>query len=241
MVFFDLKVSRLDSLVKAYAGKAVADKLLTFLFENGNTTSKLKVLLSIGHVYDRDFIYGFITEIEERGLNHLSSRIGWDVGLNDPIDMIVDMWRKIESVYNIWQGDGASNCLSPFHSTHRLLEAISERNRRRGQSGPYVRRVYHWTIDFFFSIRSSLREGVDAIITNYPDRIQRILKEPAFAKKFRLADNDDDPWESSSDSINDNEFTTSDKTWMRARIVSGVSDLVIYLWRRLTAFYHKMV
>ena len=86
-----------------------------------------------------------------------------------------------------------------------------------------------------------IRKRVDAIITNYPDRIQRILKEPAFAKKFRLADNDDDPWESSSDSINDNEFTTSDKTWMRARIVSGVSDLVIYLWRRLTAFYHKMV
>lgn len=41
----------------------------------------------------------------------------------------------------------------------------------------------------------SYRCGVDGIITNHPERLINVLKEPDFVHKFRLASQEDDPWE----------------------------------------------
>ena len=39
------------------------------------------------------------------------------------------------------------------------------------------------------------RTGVDGIITNHPERLVALLRDPEFSERFRLADQNDDPWE----------------------------------------------
>lgn len=36
---------------------------------------------------------------------------------------------------------------------------------------------------------------MDGIITNHPERLVALLRDPEFSSRFRLADQDDSPWE----------------------------------------------
>ncbi|XP_015792028.1 phospholipase D StSicTox-betaIC1-like isoform X2 [Tetranychus urticae] len=196
LLFLDLKISSLPASVKANAGRNLARKVITNLFEFGTTTSKIKLLLSIGHVEDSDFVLGFQKELEKSEMKHLKDKIGWDVGMNDEVSDVISMWKKIKIIDNIWLGDGYSNCISPFYNLGRLTEVVSNRDLRskRIPKDPMIDKVYHWTIDFHHKIRASLKLGVDGIITNHPERLYAILKERDFKYKYRLATHDDDPW-----------------------------------------------
>lgn len=112
----------------------MADKVADIIYSVNNrkaSDSKIKVLMSIGHIFDSDFILGFQARLENRNLaDELNKNIGWDVGLNDPINSIVSMWKRIEVIDNIWQGDGRSNCLSPFYNLGRLTQAVDRRDER---------------------------------------------------------------------------------------------------------------
>lgn len=158
LLFLDLKISSLPASVKANAGSDLAQKVVSNLFEFGKTTSKIKLLLSIGHVYDYDFVLGFQNELESSEMDHLNSKIGWDVGMNDKVSDVIAMWQRIEIVKNIWLGDGCSNCISPFYNLGRLNEVVSKRDLRSGMvPDPVIDKVYHWTIDFHHNLRASLK------------------------------------------------------------------------------------
>lgn len=159
LLFLDLKISGLPPSAKAVAGQDLAAKVIEHLFGNGESDTQVNVLMSIGHIYDSDFVLGFQNELESRDLaSNLSSRIGWDVGLNDPVSSIVSMWRRIEVINNIWQGDGRSNCISPFYNLGRLTTVIERRDERNEMiDDPYIDKVYHWTIDLTHNLRASLR------------------------------------------------------------------------------------
>lgn len=158
LLFLDLKVSELPHNAKAVAGQDLATKLIKHLFNGGIVRTKVKVLLSVGHIFDYDFILGFTNELESKGLYYLNDLIGWDVGLNDPIRIIEHMWKRIDVVKNIWQGDGRTNCLSPFYNLGRLTSAIKRRDEFNAMKpDPYIDKVYHWTIDLTVNLRASLR------------------------------------------------------------------------------------
>lgn len=160
LLFLDLKISNLPPSAKAIAGQDMASKIIEHVFHGGsNLDSRINILLSIGHIYDSDFILGFQNEIESRDLaQNLSSRIGWDVGLNDPVNTILSMWRRIEVIENIWQGDGRSNCISPFYNLGRLTQVVARRDERNDMLDDiYIDKVYHWTIDLTHNLRASLR------------------------------------------------------------------------------------
>lgn len=75
----------------------MAAKIIEHVYQNGKSDTKIKVLLSIGHIYDSDFILGFQNELESRDLAEaFKDKIGWDVGLNDPIASVLSMWKRIE-------------------------------------------------------------------------------------------------------------------------------------------------
>ncbi|CAN7979553.1 unnamed protein product, partial [Ixodes pacificus] len=119
-------------------------------------------------------------------------RAGFDVGLNDPLDEISKMYGDLGIDHNRWQGDGVSNCLSLFRPANRLKEALRYRDSRTDRS--YADKVYHWTIDLSSAIRSSIRMGVDGIITNYPERVSTIIMEGPFRRAVKLANPQDTPW-----------------------------------------------
>ncbi len=157
LLFLDLKVSQLEPTVKALSGQDLATTLINHLFKSSST--KIKVLLSIGHVFDYEFILGFEYELESRKLYHLNDLIGWDVGLNDPLFVIESMWKSLDTVVkNVWQGDGLTNCLSLFYNSGRLTSALRTRDEKNlNRPEPYMDKVYHWTIDLTVNLRASLR------------------------------------------------------------------------------------
>ena len=90
LLFLDLKISQVTPSLKAVSGQELAVAITTHLFNerlNGES-SRVKLLLSVGHVFDYDFILGFENELENRKLSHLNKIIGWDVGMNDPLFVI---------------------------------------------------------------------------------------------------------------------------------------------------------
>ena len=179
LLFLDLKISQLPPSLKAVSGQELAAAITDHLFNERVGAPKVKLLLSVGHVFDYDFILGFENELENRKLSHLNKKIGWDVGLNDPLFVIgrqliwlmdglslmwsllfsiESMWKRVGRVKNIWQGDGRTNCLSPFYNLARLTAAIKRRDENNMmRPEPYIDKVYHWTIDLTVNLRSSLR------------------------------------------------------------------------------------
>lgn len=162
LIFFDCKISGLPPSSKATAGADMADKVADIIYSVNKPSasdSKIKVLMSIGHIFDSDFILGFQARLEARNLaDKLTKNIGWDVGLNDPINSIVSMWKRIEVIDNIWQGDGRSNCISPFYNLGRLTQAVDRRDERNDMiENPFIDKVYHWTIDLTHNLRASMR------------------------------------------------------------------------------------
>jgi len=205
LLFLDLKLEPLDQRAKATAGlelaKAVTENL--FLIEKPspinanaiNVTSlnglpHLHLILSVNHIQDADLIHNFIHYLEINNSSHLLQRIGFDVGMNDDIKLIDSMWRRFGSSLNLWQGDGYTNCLSPFYNLERLTKALAKRDLPTG----YPAKVYHWTIDLHDRIRESLLLGVDAVMSNHPERVREVLLEPEMAQNLRLASRDDNPF-----------------------------------------------
>lgn len=212
LLFLDLKLDPLDQRAKMHAGQELAKSISTHLFvdtddslDDANTNEKepngtssinklkkapLNLILSVNHVQDIDLIHNFIHYLEINNCSHLLSRIGFDVGMNDDLQSIEAMWSRFGPNVNLWQGDGYTNCFSPFYNLERLTKALGKRDQVKG----FPAKVYHWTIDLHDRIRESLRLGVDAIMTNHPERVLNVLQDPELAHSFRLATREDNPF-----------------------------------------------
>lgn len=192
LLFLDLKVTELPADSKLKAGKDISKKLLEHLWYNVDPNNTVNVLLSIGHVSDKDVFKGVVETLMKHGDATIAERVGFDVGLNDPLEDISKMYSELGIDHNRWQGDGVSNCLSLFRPANRLKQALRYRDSRTDRS--YADKVYHWTIDLSSAIRNSIRLGVDGIITNYPERVSTVIMEAPFKRALKLASPQDTPW-----------------------------------------------
>lgn len=164
LLFMDIKLVRISHNARALAGQNLATVLMRNLYQhteasNLTSGSNIRTLISINHVFDYDFILGFEHEFEIRNKSWIfRDFIGWDIGFNDPIFAIESLWKRIESVHNIWQGDGRSNCVSPFYNLARLSTIIKRRdNPSLFAIKNYIRKAYQWTVDLTVNIRTALR------------------------------------------------------------------------------------
>jgi len=209
LLFLDLKLDYLDQKSKGRAGVELAKSIvgnlfldsqasIKFLNENSTISNRtitkpkrlLRLVLSVNHVTDTELINNFLHYLEQNNSTNLLGRIGFDVGMNDDIQAIESMWRRFGTNLNIWQGDGYTNCFSPFYNLERLSKALVKRDAEKG----YPLKVYHWTIDLHDRMRESLMMGVDAVMTNHPERLLAVLNEPEIVHNFRLANRQDDPF-----------------------------------------------
>lgn len=217
LLFLDLKLDSLDFKAKARAGQELARSIGLNLFLDSDIMRKavmaheplarndsslidehlmptpkrlVRLILSVNHVHDIEVVYNFVHFMEENNATHLMDRIGFDVGMNDDLQQIDSMWRPLKRKLNLWQGDGFTNCISPFYNLGRLSKAVQRREDLEG----YPSKVYHWTIDLHDRMRDSLRMGVDAIMTNHPERLLTVLQEPEIAHNYRLSTVADDPF-----------------------------------------------
>lgn len=151
----------------------------------------VRVIISINHATDLELVRAFIGYMRDNRLDFMQRYIGFDVGMNDKLQEISSMWDELNgATFNIWQGDGLTNCANLVRGVERLKEAISIRN---GQG--HFRKVYYWTADILYHIRSVLRLGIDAVLTNQPQRVLQVLEEDEFRPKYRLATPFDDPYD----------------------------------------------
>jgi len=126
------------------------------------------------------------------------------------------MWAQL-NVSNVWQGEGITNCFNPIIG-HQLEELVQERD----QSNSYCQKVYRWTIDLSDSIKTALSYGVDGIMTNHPERVAAILREPDFASSFRLATIHDHPFRKMPLSISGKALV---HTSARDKVVTLIRDI----------------
>lgn len=76
LLFLDLKVTDLPKDNKIRAGKDIAKKLLDHLWYNVDSNNTVNVLLSIGHVSDKEVFKGAVETIMKHGDPALAERIG---------------------------------------------------------------------------------------------------------------------------------------------------------------------
>ena len=164
LIVLDLKLMRISHSAKALAGQQLASAMLEHLYNTSTRDgspngSRLRAVISIGHVFDYDFVLGFHNEMESQGRDWLLTQyIGWDVGMNDPLFAIESMWKRLDMVVNIWQGDGRSNCMTPFYNLGRLTQIVKRRdNPSFFAIRNYIRKVYQWTVDLTVNIRTAFR------------------------------------------------------------------------------------
>ena len=164
LIVLDLKLMRISHSAKALAGQQLASVMLEHLYNTSTRDgspngSRLRAVISIGHVFDYDFVLGFHNEMESQGRDWLLTQyIGWDVGMNDPLFAIESMWKRLDMVVNIWQGDGRSNCMTPFYNLGRLTQIVKRRdNPSFFAIRNYIRKVYQWTVDLTVNIRTAFR------------------------------------------------------------------------------------
>ncbi|XP_075742211.1 dermonecrotic toxin SPH-like, partial [Rhipicephalus microplus] len=192
LLFLDLKVTNVLPQYKYHAGVDIAEKLIRHLWSGVYAGNAMNVLLSIRSVRDGDVLRGALHTIY-RIMPLMLSKIGVDVSNTDqPIDAIRDLYLKLGITGHRWQGDGATNCVSYLRPPRRLYSII--RNRQSQAPYHYVEKAYQWTVDLPEQLRGSLRKGVDAIITNRPDRLAAILGEDKFRDVVRTATVYDNPW-----------------------------------------------
>uniref|UniRef100_A0A224YNW1 Sphingomyelinase n=1 Tax=Rhipicephalus zambeziensis TaxID=60191 RepID=A0A224YNW1_9ACAR len=191
LLFLDLKTTKLSKSAKPVAGVTVAYNLVKHLWKGVHPRYRMNVLLSIGYVKDRDVTRGAIAYLKKKGHGALLQNIGFDVGMNDPLDSIARMYKKLHINGHRWQGDGLSNCLRFLMPVDRLKAAVKLRDSERG----YIDKVYHWTIDLPFYIEKSVRLGVDGIITNQPHNVLGVVTSIFFQKRLKVASMKDSPWQ----------------------------------------------
>ena len=200
LVLFDLKLKELrhDERLLAQAGRGLATILIRNLYSSHNKVQGgLRSIVSINHASDAPLIRAFIEQAKSslsRGQlkwDILQQQVGFDVGMNDDLRNISSMWDSLGgATTNIWQGDGLTNCANLARGHERLRQAIRVRNERG-----HFAKIYYWTADILYQIRAILRLGVDAMLTNQPQRVLQALEEPEFRRLYRLATPHDSPFE----------------------------------------------
>ncbi|KAL1439468.1 hypothetical protein MTO96_010159 [Rhipicephalus appendiculatus] len=88
LLFLDLKTTKLSKSAKPTAGVTLAYHLVKHLWKGVHPRYRMNVLLSIGYVKDRDVTRGAIKYLKKKGHGALLRNIGFDVGMNDPLDSI---------------------------------------------------------------------------------------------------------------------------------------------------------
>lgn len=84
------------------------------------------------------------------------------------------------------------------------------------------------------------RTGVDGIITNHPERLVTILREPEFHTRVRMADQEDDPWSRVPLSREDGPWilASSGPEPVSVRWVAGFSDMITSFAKYLRDFVY---
>lgn len=206
LLLLDLKTAKLGQSAKKKAGLTLAMNLWEHLWEGVNPKNMVNVLLSIGYVNDRRVLKSVLAYFNKKGRRHVLDKIGFDVGMNDPLEKIALMYKQLGIKRHRWQGDGLSNCVRFLVPVDRLLQAVKARDSHKG----YMDKVYHWTVDLPHFIRKSIDHGVDGIITNRPDNVLYVLNSEPYREHLRVADVNDSPWTRYDEEMarNDTDHTT---------------------------------
>ncbi|XP_077564988.1 dermonecrotic toxin LhSicTox-alphaIA2biv-like isoform X2 [Haemaphysalis longicornis] len=190
LLLLDLKTGGLRDDVKVRAGVTLAQNLMDHLWKHVAHKDRINVIMSIGYARDRDVIRGAIAYFTQKGDPRVLEKLGFDVGMNDPLNVISRMYRRLGIRGHRWQGDGLTNCMRFIMPVDRLVKAIRWRNTDKG----YMDKVYQWTIDLPYFIRKSIRHGVDGIITNRPENVRKVVESAMFRNRVKVADASDSPW-----------------------------------------------
>ncbi|RWS16793.1 hypothetical protein B4U80_03879, partial [Leptotrombidium deliense] len=118
LLVLDLKTSGINTQSLSKAGRIFANVIHLHLFNKGESTSKLNVLLGVESTLHKEFIIGFQKELKKLGIG-FNNQLGWQISENEKYEIIAEMWKEIETLTNIksniWFSDGISNCVRGYY------------------------------------------------------------------------------------------------------------------------------
>lgn len=115
---------------------------------------------------------------------------GIDSYLMDYSGLTAESWsEKVEQIGSTFIGVGATSVLitQPMPTWMDWIQAMTNRRDRNKN----FKKTYYWTLNNKTSMRKCLDYGVDGVITNFPARMDEVLKEEPYASIFRLATQED--------------------------------------------------
>ncbi|KAH7946054.1 hypothetical protein HPB49_019680 [Dermacentor silvarum] len=95
LLLLDLKTAKLGQSAKKKAGLTLAMNLWEHLWEGVNPKNMVNVLLSIGYVNDKRVLKSVLAYFNRKGRRHVLDKIGFDVGMNDPLEKIAVMYKQL--------------------------------------------------------------------------------------------------------------------------------------------------
>ncbi len=191
LLWIDLKLAASGITEFKGSGEKLA-KVITqsnSLFPPGKDVP-IHVLLGAEAFNQNQFFVGFLAYIKSKR-PELFDKFGFDFsGTDATVDEILQAFKEIGIKKNIWVGDGIINCIP--RGTSRLERILAKRDELGSDVAPF--KVYSWTIDNKKSLRNNLQLGVDAIITNKPAKLTKMIQEE-FHDTLTLATQETNPWE----------------------------------------------
>ena len=190
LLWLDLKLGNVNNHERSGEKVAIEMTKAGSLFPPGAFVPPIKVLLGAEKLNQKYFFTGFRKYIK-KNRPELLPKFGYGFGSERDlgIDVILAAFEEVGIQENIWMGDGITNCL-PLVNT-RLIEILKKRDSS-SELAPF--KVYAWTSDKTSTMREWLQLGVDAIVTNYPNRLKALVNDE-FQTSLALADSNTDPWE----------------------------------------------
>lgn len=182
--------SNISWAYKYNSGVRIAEQLVNYLWSGVAVWNAMNVLFSVESSEDEKFISGANATVFKL-MPHMINKIGYDARFENDLVELGRMYTRLGIEGNYWQGDGSATCLLAIRNTARLQTVLDLRDTESRHR--YPRKVYHWVVDIPIYMQGSLQRGVDAIITNRPGQLCRVLRY-ALNATHRLATIVDSPW-----------------------------------------------
>jgi|GEM_PF-6698443 hypothetical protein len=177
MVMFDCKQD--DEISPEKYVQSLAEKLINHSFSPQN------VVFSVPAAVSSEFRNLLGTSEDEAPLFPCAM----DSYLEDYGDLTPQQWaEESQSTGADFLGVGMSAYApSPMANWMEWIQALVNKRDTQGE----IKKAYYWTLNKKESMRKAIDYGVDGIITNYPSRLDEVMKEDPYTEIIKNADQND--------------------------------------------------
>lgn len=197
MLFLDIKFDGIPLGKERVAALDLMDKLMKYFWTRTNV--RTNIVISIPYTDHENFVSGILTVLDEHPT--LKSLVAIDVS-QDTVHNVVRMYNKLN--ISGWIGIGITNLYEALDTFSRMdcvrtlsefialtwfrHDTLSNAIKERERPGSPIVKVYSWTKDWTMNMKYALELGVDGIMTNKPEVLNKLVTNATDVRKADVSD-----------------------------------------------------